>query len=180
MSNKKPVSGRWQLIIFNKTFFFMGLCVGKNWVAHFTLSAPLVSFAAQCSLFGLSESVYSLVSVCEQTGPALIVQANRHRIYYYCYYYYRGVGAGQGDHSCWVGRSVQFFGIETGYYCPARVITASLQANARKFGQRGCCLKCFTVWLSHAHYVSYSVSSCFHRVCFVHTGAFLQCDRAFK
>ena len=71
---------------------------------------------------------------------------------------------GQGDRSCRVGRAARFFGTQTGYYCSARVITASLQANARKFGQRGCCLKCFTVWLSHAHYVSHSVSSCFHRV----------------
>lgn len=114
----------------------------------------------------------AFVSVFEQTGPALILQGNWLRIYYYCHYYhYCCYYWGQGDHSCWGGWSDQFFGIENSYSCPSWVITAS---------QCGFFLKCFTVWLSHTHGVSYSVSSCFYGVCFVHTGVFLQCDKAFK
>lgn len=113
----------------------------------------------------------------EQTGPALIVQANQPRIYHYCCYYYWRAGGIipvqlEGVFSSLAQRSAII--VQPG------VITASLQANARKFGERGCCLKCFMVWLSHGHYVSRSVCRVFTESAFVGTGGFLQCDKAFK
>lgn len=157
--------------MFWKTVWLPSLCL-QSCISFHRTAQPVFN----CSSLAARGS---LVSVFEQTGAALIIQANQARICYCCYFYYRG--AGGSSLLGWMECAALWHWNQLLLSLSARVITTSLQANTRTFSQHGFLLKCFTVCLSHAHDASSTVSSWFfYRACFVRTGAFPQCDTAFK